>query len=187
MPIASNCAPASRIPVIAATTAAKPSSGVPRADIGERNCCRISPCSFTTPAATLVPPISTPKTFTFHHKGTATPCACPFLLLEWSVHAHSRLHLFERHAAGLRINRKHHEELKHGHDGEKQERIAAGARRHGRKDQRDQRIHEPVREAAQALPFAANIGGKNFAEINPDHRPLGESKETDERDKERQQ
>src|SRR5437879_245597 len=46
----------------AVVTAAKPVAASPVETIGTRACCRISPCALTSPAATLVPPISTPIT-----------------------------------------------------------------------------------------------------------------------------
>ena len=50
-----------RTPRIACSTAAKPSRAEPRAGMGTRIFARIFPAGSTSPAATLVPPISTPN------------------------------------------------------------------------------------------------------------------------------
>src|SRR5580700_3799916 len=46
-----------------------------------------------------------------------------------SRNAHAFLHLFERHAFGFRINKKHHKKLQHHHQGEEDERVSPGGRR----------------------------------------------------------
>src|SRR5438477_4518901 len=126
---------AERIASTAFFTAAKPSTAVPAACMGTRVLWAISPVEPTSAAATLVPPISTP------------------MVMEFGVllNAEFPLHLFQRVALGFRIRDEHDKELQRHHRREKDKGRASGRGRQHRKDSRNQRIHDPVREAAQAL------------------------------------
>jgi hypothetical protein len=46
-----------------------------------------------------------------------------------SRNAHLFLHLFERHAFGFRIDKKHHKKLQDHHQGEEDKRVSSGGRR----------------------------------------------------------
>src|ERR1039458_2287567 len=62
----------------------------------------------------------------------------------------------------------------------KGKRQRAGGGGDHRKQKRDQRIHDPVRGAAQALALRAHAIGKDLAQLEPDHGALREREEADE-------
>src|ERR1700683_14309 len=49
-------------------------------------------------------------------------------------------------------------------------------------NQGDYPVHEPVRKAAEALTFGADLVGEDFADVDPDDRALGKREEGDEAD-----
>src|SRR5580704_11985448 len=51
-------------------------------------------------------------------------------------------------------------------------------------DERDGAVHEPVREAAEALAFGADLIGENFTDVNPDDGALRKREEGNEADEE---
>src|SRR5277367_1514872 len=93
------------------------------------------------------------------------------------------LHLLERVALGFRIEKEHDEELQNHHGGEEDEGRAGGTFREDRECSGDDGVHDPVRGAAEALTFGADACGKDFADIDPDHRALRDGEEEDITDK----
>src|SRR5277367_6163720 len=86
------------------------------------------------------------------------------------------LHLLQREPFRLRIHKQHHKKLHHHHQRKKHKRIPAGLRRHQRKYQRYRRIHDPVRETPQTLPFRPHAIRKHLADEHPNHCPLRKRK-----------
>jgi len=97
------------------------------------------------------------------------------------------LQLFERNPLGLRIEEEDNKELQHHHEREEDKGITARGCRHQREYARDGRIHEPMREATETLPFPSHCIGENLADIDPNDRSLGEREETDEAGQEPEQ
>ena len=82
------------------------------------------------------------------------------------------LHFFERDAFRLWIERANDDELHDHHHRKKDKGIRAAGMRDDREDERDRAVHEPVREAAEALSFSTHLIGEDFADVNPDDRAL---------------
>src|SRR6185312_16656727 len=89
------------------------------------------------------------------------------------------LHVFQSDVFGFGIEEENDEELQNGHGGEEHKWIRAGRGREYGKREGNGSVHEPVREAAQALPFGAHGVGKDFRQINPDDCALGKCEEGD--------
>src|SRR5881397_738641 len=116
-------------------------------------------------------------------RGSTRVISCGWFLMLGS-YASSGLqcafHVLENHTFGFRKQRQHDEELHQHHAREERKWRGAGAGGHDREYARDGGVHEPVREAAKALPLAANGGRKDLTEIDPDDCSLREGERGDE-------
>src|SRR6516162_7567847 len=93
-------------------------------------------------------------------------------------------HVFENNVSRFGIGEENHEELQNHHGGKEDKggcfRVGGD---HGELPG-DDRIHDPVSGTAEALPSGAHVGGKDFADVDPDYRTLRESKGSHETDQE---
>ena len=80
---------------------------------------------------------------------------------------------------GLRIEIQDNHKLQAHHHGEEKKWKAARGAGPKRESAGDERVHDPVSGAAEALAFGAHARGKNFAEINPDHGALRNGEKAD--------
>src|SRR5207249_8576458 len=112
--------------------------------------------------------------FSTRNNQTAIRCLHTFLCMQ------VMLDMLQCHALGLRVDQQHHKELKEHHHGENDERCGAGRCGHHWKNAGNQRVHEPMSGAAEALTFRADEIRKDFAQIHPNDGALRESERSNE-------
>src|ERR1700722_12749541 len=111
-------------------------------------------------------------------------CLAPNSLLKDSLDTQAVLHLFERVSLRLGVEEKHDEELHHHHRSEKHEGISAGRRCELRECICNDRVHDPVRRASDALPLRAHAARKHLAYVHPNHGALRNREEINVNDEE---
>jgi hypothetical protein len=82
------------------------------------------------------------------------------------------------------VDEEDYEELDGHHCREEDEGEGVGFCRDDWEDAGDNRIHDPVGRGAHALSFGADAGGKDFCNVDPDDRALGDGEEDDEQHEE---
>ena len=91
-------------------------------------------------------------------------------------------HLLQANAARLWIRGEHDDQLLSHHGGEEIKGNSAPAGGYQGEDSGDDGVHDPVREAAEALTFGADLVGEDLADVDPDDSALRKGEEGDEAD-----
>src|SRR5580658_9005034 len=97
------------------------------------------------------------------------------------------LHILQADSLGFRIKGQHDKELHHHHGREQDKRDGPGTSGHNGEHGGNESVHEPMREAPEALTFGAYQIREHLAEVNPNDGVLGEGERGDESDQQPEQ